>query len=44
MALLVLMLVAALALSRAHDLSRWERDNGYPYGRLCDFYRTCKIG
>ena len=22
-------------------VNTWEIDNGYPYGKLCDFYNNC---
>jgi hypothetical protein len=29
-------------LALAHNIDRWERANGYPYGKLCDVYRNCR--
>lgn len=23
-------------------INAWERANGYPYGKLCEFYHNCK--
>lgn len=23
-------------------LHKWERENGYPFGMLCELYRNCK--
>lgn len=23
-------------------IHKWERDNHYPFGRLCDLYRNCR--
>lgn len=31
--------VGIIALPHIHQ---WERDNGYPYGKLCELYRQCK--
>jgi hypothetical protein len=25
-------------------VDRWERSNGYPYGKLCQMYGTCATG
>lgn len=39
-AFLVLASIATLiALPRVH---KWERDNNYPYGKLCEVYRSCQ--
>jgi hypothetical protein len=24
------------------SIHQWERDNGYPYGKLCELYRQCR--
>ena len=31
---------ALLVIAPAVD--RWEREAGYPYGKLCEVYRTCR--
>lgn len=31
-----------VAIASADTVQRWERDNGYPYGKLCEVFRNCK--
>lgn len=39
---LILVLVTSLyTLYRMPDIHKWERESGYPYGKLCDVYRSC---
>lgn len=36
-----IMVLGVVSLYYAQEVSRWERANGYPYGRLCDVFHTC---
>ena len=41
--LLVLVSFSFLTLAYALPaIDQWERDNGYPYGKICEVYNTCK--
>lgn len=36
--LMLASIATLIALPRVHQ---WERDNNYPYGKLCDIYSNC---
>ena len=37
--LIITMSSLIVALPHIHQ---WERDNNFPYGKLCDLYRSCR--
>lgn len=40
---LTLALATAILLAvAAPGIHRWERENGYPYGKLCALYQNCQ--
>lgn len=34
--------VAVLMLVMSPAIHKWEREAGYPYGKLCDVFQSCK--
>ena len=40
--LVIVLLGAVVLLIALPDIHRWEREAGFPYGKLCELYRTCK--
>lgn len=39
--LLILMALAIAGLASVPRINAWEKANNYPYGKLCDLYRSC---
>ena len=38
----MVLVVAIYALYKLPDIHAWEKAHGYPYGMLCDVYRSCR--
>lgn len=39
--LVVTLMLAIVLLASVPAIHRWERQQGYPYGKLCQMYGTC---
>ena len=39
----VVLLAAVALLVSLPNIHRWEREAGYPYGKLCEVYRSCPV-